>query len=432
MYSSKINVYRRRRPANTVMELINSRHVLTVIVSLGGLLTFDSRALGQVWIPASAPSNAWVSVASSANGIKLVAAATVSSNSGNGLIYTSTNSGSTWLASGAPSSEWKSVASSADGTKLVAVSQKWQIYTSSDSGATWSLATNGAAPGFPWVAVASSADGTKLVAVGSMGLTTIYTSTNSGSSWIAREFPVPTGAEYLWSSVASSADGTILVAAASEVVDNGLSLGGGMVRSTDSGSTWINCFPFVPWSAVALSANGTELIAASENGLLYTTTNWGSTYTSNSVPGTSWSSVASSADGSHLVAVGLYFGELYTEVSTNAGITWATVQAQLPAADQALAAVASSGDGSKLVAVASGGLIYTWQPPPLAIALSGAYAILSWPSLTSTTGFLLQQNPDLAPAHWTLVADTPTVRNGQNLVIVPTTSVRSFFRLTRP
>jgi hypothetical protein len=45
-----------------------------------------------------------------------------------GLIYTSTNWGATWNAADAPSLNWSSVASSADGSKLVAVSLDGGIF----------------------------------------------------------------------------------------------------------------------------------------------------------------------------------------------------------------------------------------------------------------------------------------------------------------
>ena len=68
---------------------------------------------------------------------------------------------------------WMSIASSADGTKLVASTAGPGIYTSTDSGVSWTSRTN---ISFGYY-VASSADGTKLVAAGS---NSIYTSTDSG------------------------------------------------------------------------------------------------------------------------------------------------------------------------------------------------------------------------------------------------------------
>jgi hypothetical protein len=98
--------------------------------------------------------------------------------------------------------QWSSVASSADGTKLVAAVQNGQIYTSTDSGVTWTAR----AGSLPWSSVASSADGTKLVAGDYYGQ--IYTSMDSGVTWTAQA----SGQD--WYSVASSVDGNKLVAAA--------------------------------------------------------------------------------------------------------------------------------------------------------------------------------------------------------------------------
>jgi photosystem II stability/assembly factor-like uncharacterized protein len=87
-------------------------------------------------------------------------------NAGNPApLYTSTNYGETWTKTGAPSNQWMSVASSADGTKLIAaagaLTLSGPIYTSTDSGVTW---TSNNVPFTNWEAVAISADGCKLVA----------------------------------------------------------------------------------------------------------------------------------------------------------------------------------------------------------------------------------------------------------------------------
>jgi hypothetical protein len=75
-----------------------------------------------------------------------------------GSIYTSTNSGNSWILASAPNNHWSSIASSADGNKLLAGSSG--IYTSGDSGITWQLP---GVPGGSWY-VASSADGNSLAA----------------------------------------------------------------------------------------------------------------------------------------------------------------------------------------------------------------------------------------------------------------------------
>lgn len=95
----------------------------------------------------SAPSNTWSAVASSADGAKLVAVAAPQwirygtnidyDSVGEGSIYRSLDSGATWTQTVAPTNHWASIASSADGTKLVAASPGAGIFTSSNSAATW-------------------------------------------------------------------------------------------------------------------------------------------------------------------------------------------------------------------------------------------------------------------------------------------------------
>jgi len=79
--------------------------------------------LDSTWTPRET-NRRWNSVASSADGIKLVACA------GWGRIYTSTDSGVSWTERMTDANRhWRSVASSADGTKLVAGVDGGQIYT---------------------------------------------------------------------------------------------------------------------------------------------------------------------------------------------------------------------------------------------------------------------------------------------------------------
>ena len=223
----------------------------------------------MTWMETSAPTNNWWSVASSADGAKLIAVSDLTRDAFNinnpGLIHTSADSGVTWRQTSAPSNNiWSSVASSADGSQLVAVSlwvtaidnpgHPGVIYTSADSGMTWRQTS---APSDYWSSVASSADGTRIVAaVGSGALDLshagpICTSTNSGKTWKKTSAPGGT-----WSSVASSADGSKLVAVTSD--DGRGNAGSGLIYvSRDSGATWTQTSaPNKIWSSVASSANG--------------------------------------------------------------------------------------------------------------------------------------------------------------------------------
>jgi hypothetical protein len=126
-----------------------------------------------------------ISLASSSDGTKLVAGKGVNNFPLGGQIYSSTDSGATWVATGSPSSAWSSVASSADGIRLVAgiggvsaATITGPIYVSADSGRTWIASDS---PTNYWASVASSADGYKLVAA-----------VNGGGIYIGQSTPMPT------------------------------------------------------------------------------------------------------------------------------------------------------------------------------------------------------------------------------------------------
>src|ERR1700753_4303983 len=99
--------------------------ILLVIVAVVHSLHAD------VWKQTDAPVENWQAVASSADGIKLVAVI-----AGDG-IWTSTNSGSNWIKSGAPADNWISVASSADGAKLIAATADLDYEDGSDTGSVY-------------------------------------------------------------------------------------------------------------------------------------------------------------------------------------------------------------------------------------------------------------------------------------------------------
>ncbi|HLM60797.1 MAG TPA: sialidase family protein [Pyrinomonadaceae bacterium] len=274
------------------------------------------------WTPRDS-NREWRSVASSADGTKLVAVAYLHQ------IQTSSDSGATWTPSETVRG-WEAVASSADGTKLVAAVNNGRIYTSADSGATWTPR----ALVKSWRAVASSADGTKLAAAaGNLGQ--IYTSTDSGVTWTPRE------SDRAWSSIASSADGTKLVATEQ---------GGRIYTSTDSGATWTPRESERNWFGVASSADGAKLVAVVFNGQIYTSTDSGATWTPRESDRI-WNSVASSADGTKLVAAP-YNGHIY--VSVDSGATW-TPRENTRHWD----GVALSADGTKIVAGVQNGQLYT-------------------------------------------------------------------------
>lgn len=337
------------------MMQYNLFFIITLLMSLmpralsfQNVLMMKAPATGcfTTWTPRDS-NRTWVSVASSSDGVKLVAVEY------NGYLYTSTDSGATWTARTAAGSKlWTAVTSSSDGVKIVGVAGNFgtgaQIRVSTDSGSTW----NDRGGYNEWYAVIASADGTKLVAVGYVsdgmggGDTYGFTSSNSGTSWTQNASPTYfTGEGHL----GMSSDGTKVVGGQYE--DR-------LVRSTNSGSSWGEIgVSELNWKGVASSSDGVKLAAVAEGDKIYTSTNSGSTWTARD-SNREWSAIASSTDGVMLAAAARNNAYIYT--SDDSGVTW------VPRTGSGLrdwSSIASSSDGKKLVATDRDGKIYTSTCP---------------------------------------------------------------------
>ena len=299
-----------------------------------------------------------------------------------------------WQTNNMPHENWLAGAASSDGTKMVVMADGFGtdipglVYTSTNSGTSWIQSSN--APSLGWVSVASSADGTKLVAaVNGNNFNTgapygyIYTSPDSGVTWNLTSAP-----QIYWSAVACSADGTKLVVAPyQDQFLRPLQI----YTSTDSGTNWVpdTNTPSEHWLTVGSSADGTRLAAATASGLLYYSTNSGAAWISTNTPFQQWQSVAWSGSGNLLVAASFY-GGIY----------------MLPLA----------------VAI---------PPPVLNINVSARQAFLTWLT-NNSAGFNLQQNTNLASTNWLAVTNLPVVTNQSYQVIVSSTNRQDFFRLKSP
>ncbi len=157
--------------------------------------------------------------------------------------------------------------------------------------------------------------------------------------------------------------------------------------------------------------------------MIYTSTNSGKTWISNSVPNYI-ASVASSSDGSEFIAVEL--GGLI-HVSTNYGMAWAISNTNW----ENWSAVASSADGTKLVATTYPGIFYSDSipSPQLKVSSSVAKLLISW--IVPSTNMVLQRCSNLNTANWTTLTNRP-ILNLTNLnykqTLSPTNS-SGFFRL---
>jgi len=198
----------------------------------------------------------WSAIASSDDGVKLVAATL------GGNLYNSINSGATWTKR-AVVAQWSAVAASSDGSKFVATSTEGKIYTSTDSGVTWA---SRAPSNLNWSSVASNDNGDKLVVTDNDGKLggQIWISDDSGFNWSK-----VTTTPRLWSSVASSDDGAKLVATVAS---------GKIYTSTNSGTTWISRNYVGNWKKVVSSSNGSNLFAIDYGKSIWASTNSGATW----------------------------------------------------------------------------------------------------------------------------------------------------------
>jgi hypothetical protein len=281
-----------------------------------------------------------------------------------------------------PMRAWLAAAASADGSKLIAAAgsykglnfelhgfsnedkigiEQWykekvigtdNLYTSTDAGGTWVARESPR----KWIAVASSADGSRLLAAEVGGR--LYTSADSGVTWTPHE------SNRWWIAVSSSADGKKLAAAAME---------GQIYISSDGGTTWTPRATAEYWHSIASSADGTTLVAVTSmfdgmtitkglKGFIYVSNDSGVTWTRRFTEG-DWFSVAISADGRKMVAAQyLPYSFKYDDIervpgiyhSTDAGVTWTDLNVSLGGKridDNTWFSVASSADGSKIVAV---------------------------------------------------------------------------------
>jgi hypothetical protein len=405
-----------------------------------GLLAMAPSAPAQTWRQTSAPYGSWTSVASSADGSKLVATGLYIPGCVNGEIYTSKNFGSSWTSNNVSDSPLYYVGSSADGAKLVAATINGSIYLSTNSGTVWILTTNLPAFNQPGTSIVSSADGSKLIVAYPEG---VFRSVDSGITWISNSV---TTNNLHWLFLALSADASVVVAA-----DNY----GYIYTSTNSGADWIQTSaPLGNWQGIASSADGKRLVAVDQGfgpgwlgntgnaGPIYISTNAGLTWTSNNMPSQIWIAVASSADGRMLAAAAYDTGSgapIY--ISTNSGESWTP-----EAVSNQWGCIASSADGTKLVAAIGNlgvydgteysfadGTIWTSQntsPPQLNIARANGNLAISW--IVPSANFVIQQSSNLQI--WADMTNQPVLNltNLQNEMILSPSGSNVFYRLKTP
>ena len=312
----------------------------------------------------------------------------------NGLAVAGSSGGSgpytyTWTQQGGlPAvANWYAIASSSDGVKLV-IAGGGYIYTSTNSGVTWIQKLSLGATYFG--SVTSSSDGTHLAAAIFSGRGDIWTSSDSGTTWVDRYGGV-LGTQNIrnWQAIASSSDGSHLVVA---------SAGWNIAMSADGGATWTlptSGSGGFGYNALASSSDGSHLVAISGGLAPWTSTDYGVTWTYRSSNGNNknWNSVTSSSDGTHL-ATAVYSGNGDVWTSANSGVTWVD---QTGSGSRAWFAITSSSDGTHLVAGTDNGNMYTSSDTGVTwVAQTGSGAGVGyWYGLASSSDGKL-----IAAANW--------------------------------
>ena len=200
--------------------------------------------------------------------------AVIDSSPGGG-IYTSKDGGASFtLAPGSiilGGDTWVSVTTSADGMKLAAIATTHGVYTSWDAGVTWTMQTQGLPQNSSvnWLTIASSSDGSRIVVAGAA----VYVSASSGTSWVLAP-GTSTNSRALWGLAAMSASGLALV---------GIQ-GSTLYLSSDGGASWNQ--PLDPLLAgakfnpvAAISETGTVVVATDYSGGIYISRDSGVSWT---------------------------------------------------------------------------------------------------------------------------------------------------------
>ena len=208
-------------------------------------------------------------------------------------IYRSSNYGVTWAYS-STISEIHSVAVSASGLYQIATGSPEEgrpIYLSSDYGVSWNVVNSNLAR---WQGVALSSSGKYQTAANNTG---IYISHDFGNKWTQVTFNISTLVG-VYGEVSMSSTGqyqTALYWASSVQTYNGIFV------SDDFGITWTRAATYTYLGVPRVSASGQYQVATASNGYIYSSINFGYTWTTESYdPSANYRSLAMSSSGQYL------------------------------------------------------------------------------------------------------------------------------------
>jgi hypothetical protein len=277
-----------------------------------------------------------------------------------------------WItATGAPSSSWYCSAMSNNGQFGIAGSGSGDfIYITTDFGESWSISSLGQ---FMYAnGVALSDDARHAVVVGNSDAgAQIWISNDNMNTWHGSTGPVT---NVVLQATAMSGSGLY-----SAVVENG-----GMIwTSSNYGTSFsITGAPALDWTAVKMSGSGQIVVAMSALNGIYYSHDFGTTWTASNAPNGNWATaLAMNEEGNIVIAGVIVGGPIF--VSSDFGVTWTETEFPVPrpwhtiACDATGQYVMAAGDGTAMYLsadygqfwVRSGDASYGWKG--LALSSSG-------------------------------------------------------------
>jgi hypothetical protein len=369
------------------VSISSSTGLYQTAVIYGGSI-YTSQDSGQTWTKTSAPSALWISVSISSDGTTQLAAVN------GGYIYIWTTTEQTWIQTAAPFASWVSVSISSTGQFQTACSTNMGVYTSTDAGLTWAP-TPDLSTDSHWAMVAISSDGTYQTAgvfgnYPQVGIYTsvvisnneIYTYSNTApavssispisgttlgdtqitilGSNLSTNTIVTIGSNLATiSSSPTPTAGSITCTVPASTLESIYGPVGVTVLYCNYGTVWIQTSDLVTGlQSISLSSTGQYQTAVAYEGGIYTSENYGTTWTLQTIklPATAnWLSVSISESGRCQTAVAS-LGGIY--ISTDYGNVWAeNLSMELPT-NANWYSVSISESGQYQTAVVYGGGIY--------------------------------------------------------------------------
>jgi len=271
---------------------------LVTAVVYGGSI-YRSSDYGDSWAVQNSSANPrnWTSISSDSTGRYLFAGESgwmdpSGEYLSRGSLYVSSDFGYSWSFKLAGDFWYNSIACSWNGSRVVAADGEGGIYLSSDRGNTWVLSSARDRYGNYWVSVTMSDSGQYLAA--GTWASGIYVSFDYGINWAQSDAPM----SHYWVSLTSDSTGRLL-AAGSLTGQVGIELGveanyGSIYTSSDYGASWtLANAPSGDWIGIVSSFDGRNLTAIEQMTGVHRSGDFGQTWHASFDSNKTWQGIAS-------------------------------------------------------------------------------------------------------------------------------------------